>query len=241
MTILTTVNGKFEMAHPEFPLEQVLDLACAAQRINNAYIKQTEFVYDSEMKPLYRKEPNKFLMLFTLGLVNAYDDQFRPELLNVIQADREQAEEIRKFFRRYMFGAVAGDNEFQTEVNAILNSETVAQNKFGFIACLPSVMTRDQQRLSQTRNLKSADNEPLGMPGDVFTDLDCEIVSARHSENYDAWNICAIINNRIVSWFSKVELKTGPCVVIKAKVKAIGENWHTKKIETRLNYVKAAQ
>jgi len=239
--ILANDNGKFEMSHPEFTLEQVLDLACAAQRVNNAYIKQTEFVYDSEMKPLYRKEPNKFLMLFTLGLEKAYDEQYRPEPLNVIQADREQAEEIRKFFRRYMFGAVAGDNEFQTEVNSILSSETVARNKFGFIACLPSVMERDKQRLNQTRSLKSADNEPLGMPGDVFTDLDCEIVSARHSENYDAWNICAIINNRIVSWFSKVELKAGPCVVVKAKVKTIGENWHTKKIETRLNYVKAAQ
>jgi hypothetical protein len=239
--ILANDNGKFEMSHPEFSLEQVLDLACAAQRINNAYIKQTEFVYDSEMKPLYRKEPNKFLMLFTLGLEQAYDEQYRPQPLNVIQADREQAEEIRKFFRRYMFGAVAGDNEFQTEVNSILSSETVARNKFGFIACLPSVMERDKQRLNQTRSLKSADNEPLGMPGDVFTDLDCEIVSSRHSENYDAWNICAIINNRIVSWFSKTELKTGPCVVVKAKIKIIGENWHTKKIETRLNYVKAAQ
>jgi len=100
---------------------------------------------------------------------------------------------------------------------------------------------RDQQRLNQTRRFKDALSEPLGDPGDSFVDLDCEIVSAKRSENFDAWNICAIINNKIVSWFSRIELKTGPCVVVKAKVKSIGENWHTKKIETRLNYVKAAQ
>lgn len=226
---------------PEFPVQTILELACAAQRVNNDYVKETVWIYDDEMKPLYRKEPNKFLMSFTLGLQPHYDDPNRPHPLNVIEEDRTKAEEIKKYFRKFMFGAIAGENEFQTEVNSILNSETIKSNKFGFVACLPSVMERDVKKNTIKKTLRDCDNEPLAQVDSSLLDMDCEVVEVKRSNNFDAWNISAIINNKIVSWFSKTELKTGPCVVIKAKVKTHGENWTTKKVETRLNYVKVAQ
>ena len=74
-----------------------------------------------------------------------------------------------------------------------------------------------------------------------IVDKDCEIIEVKRSNNFDAYNILAIIDNKIVSWFSKHELKVGDCIVQKAKVKQHGENWLTKNSETRLNYVKAAQ
>ena len=140
-----------------------------------------------------------------------------------------------------MFGAIAGENEFQTEVNAILSSDTVKKNKFGFIACLPSVMERDEARTKIKKTFRDCDNEALADVDKTVVNLDCEIIEVKRSNNFDAWNINAIINNKIVSWFSKIGLKPGPCVVQKAKVKSHGENWITKKVETRLNYVKAAQ
>lgn len=225
----------------DFSVQQVLELACAAQRINGDYIKEIVWIYDDNLKPLYRKEPNKFLMLFTLGCQPHHDDANRPDMLTVIEQDKQQAKEIQKHFRKFMFGAIAGENEFQTEVNTILNSDTVKQNKFGFVACLPSVMARDVTRNVVKRSLRDCDNEPLAQIDAKLSDLDCEIVEVKRSNNFDAWNISAIINNKIVSWFSKVELKTGPCVVIKAKVKTHGENWTTKKVETRFNFVKAVQ
>jgi hypothetical protein len=237
--LIVIKDGAFKMS--EFSVQQILELACAAQRVNGDYIKETLWVYDDEMKPLYRKEPNKFLMLFTLGCQPHYDDANRPDLLKITQEDQTQAEEIRKYFRKFMFGAIAGENEFQTEVNTILNSDTVKQNKFGFIACLPSVMARDVKKTIIKKTLRDCDNEPLAQAETKLDDLDCEIVEVKRSNNFDAWNISAIINNKIVSWFSKNELKPGPCVVIKAKVKTHGENWTTKKVETRLNYVKVAQ
>lgn len=225
----------------EFSVKQVLELACAAQRANGDYIKDTVWIYDDDLKPLYRKEPNKFLMLFSLGCQPHYDDANRPDILTITEQDKQQAEEIQKYFRKFMFGAIAGENEFQTEVNTILNSDTVKQNKFGFIACLPSVMARDVKRNVVKRSLRDCDNEPLAVVDAKLLDLDCEIVEVKRSNNFDAWNISAIINNKIVSWFSKIELKTGPCVIVKAKVKTHGENWTTKKVETRLNFVKAVQ
>jgi hypothetical protein len=225
-----------------FPVQEVLELACAAQRINSGYLKESEGVYDSEGKFLYVKNTNKMLMLITLDPTFwTADPAMQPMPLKISEEDRQQAEAVRKYFRKFMFGAIAGENEFQTEVNAILSSNTVKTNKFGFVACLPSVMERDVKRNEIKKSLRDCDNEALaGIDITVFN-LDCEIVEVKYSNNYDAWNISAIINNKIVSWFSKKELKSGPCVVQKAKVKSHGENWITKKVETRLNYVKAAQ
>jgi len=226
----------------DFQVQQVLELACAAQRVNGAYLKETEWVYDSEERPMFQKQTNKVLMLVTLfPEIWTADPAHKPLPLKVFEEDKVQAETVRKYFRKFMFGAIAGENEFQTEVNAILSSDTVKTNKFGFVACLPSVMERDVKRNEIKKSLRDCDNDALADVDKTVVNLDCEIVEVKRSNNFDAWNINAIINNKIVSWFSKVELKPGPCVVQKAKVKSHGENWITKKVETRLNYVKAAQ
>ena len=226
----------------DFQVQQVLELACAAQRVNGAYLKEAEWVFDSDEKPVFQKQTNKILMLVTLNpAIWTADPAHQPLPLKVTEEDKLQAEAVRKYFRKFMFGAIAGENEFQTEVNAILSSDTVKTNKFGFIACLPSVMDRDVKRSEIKKSLRDCDNEALDDVDKTVFDLDCEIVEVKRSNNFDAWNISAIINNKIVSWFSKKELKLGPCVVQKAKVKSHGENWVTKKIETRLNFVKAVQ
>ena len=226
----------------DFQVQQVLELACAAQRTNGTDLTEAEWVFDSDEKPMFQKQTNKILMLVTLTpAIWTADPAHQPLPLKVTEEDKLQAEAIRKYFRKFMFGAIAGENEFQTEVNAILSSDTVKTNKFGFIACLPSVMERDIKRSEIKKSLRDCDNEALDDVDKTVFDLDCEIVEVKRSNNFDAWNISAIINNKIVSWFSKKELKLGPCVVQKAKVKSHGENWVTKKIETRLNFVKAAQ
>ena len=54
-------------------------------------------------------------------------------------------------------------------------------------------------------------------------------------------NVCAIIDNKMVSWISKNNLKTGPAVLIKGKVKDHSKHWKHDNPVTRLNYVKVAQ
>ena len=48
----------------KFPTQQVLELACAAQRINGSYIKMEETVHDEDddYKFLYMRHSNKMLM-----------------------------------------------------------------------------------------------------------------------------------------------------------------------------------
>lgn len=229
---------------PVFPLQMMLELACAAQRVNNEYRKELEAVYaDDNTKVMYYKYPNRQLMLVTLGedKTQYSPEMQKPQLLCTNLEDRELANDIQKYFRRLMFAAIDGTNEFQTEVNSLLNSENIPLNKLGFIACLPSVYKRDHAKNQLEKRARTVDDSYLAGIGDNILDKDCEIISSMRSKNFDAWNIDAIIDNKMVSWMSKVDLKIGNCVIVKAKVKDHTKHWKLENSVTRLNYVKAAQ
>ena len=227
-----------------YPLQTVLELACAAQRSNKDYIKSVEAVTASDGVTVAYKHANKTLMLVALGedKTTYADPKTMPQLISTNLDDRELATEIQKFYKRLMFSAIQGDNEFQTEVNSLLNAENVPLNKFGFIACLPSTYKRDYAKTQFEKRIKTVDIGYLAPVGAEVLDLDCDVISSKRSKNFDAFNIDAIINNMMVSWMSKVDLKLGACVIIKGKVKDHSTHWKHQDVPvTRLNYVKAFQ
>lgn len=227
----------------EYPLQTVLELACAAQRLNRDYIKVTQPVYADDGVLMSYTWDNKILMLTTLdpSKISSANGTSKPPLLCTNLDDRELANDIQKYYRRLMFNAIEGGNEFLTEVNALLNSETVPENRFGFIACLPSVYKRDYSRQQLEKKVKVVDDEFLAPIGSTLLDKDCEVIVCQRSKNFDAFNIDAIIDNKMVSWMSKFELKLGPTVVVKANIKDHTRHWKFNNAVTRLNYVKAAQ
>lgn len=231
------------MSEQRYPLQQVLELACAAQRINKDYVKVTEPVYSNDNKILSYKWDNKMLITAVLdpSRYNNLEAGHKPMLISTNMEDHELAEEIKKFYRRLAFVAIKGENEFQTEVNVLLESETIPLNKLGFIACLPSVFKREYGRYILEKRVKDADDSYLANIGENLLDLDSEILSCQRSKNFDAYNIDAIIDNKLVSWMSKYELKLGPAVIVKAKVKDHSSHWKHNISVTRLNFVKAAQ
>jgi hypothetical protein len=226
------------------PVMSVLELACAAQRLNQDYIKETTPIYSDDMKIMSYKWANKMLMLLSFYPENykaSREGEAPPPLLKVSDEDRELAEEIKKYYRKLMFSAVKGDNEFHTEVNALLENGEVPAAKFGFIACLPMVYKRDLSKKEFDRRIKTIEDDYLGMPGEVLLDKDCEVLESKRSKQYEAFNILAIIDNKMVSWMGKRDLKLGPCVVQKAKIKEHSRHWKNQNKVTRLNYVKAFQ
>ena len=237
LTKVAVYNG------PKFPLQTILELACAAQRSNKEYRKELEAVYASDGTTMYYKYPNRQLMLVTLGEDKTqFNPSFpKPQLLCTNLEDRELATEIQKYYRKLAFTAIQGDNEFLTEVNSLLNSEDIALNKLGFIACLPSVYKRDYANNQMEKRVRTIDDGYLAEVGETILDKDCEIILSQRSKNFDAYNIDAIIDNKMVSWMSKADLKIGACVVVKAKVKDHNKHWKHETTVTRLNYVKAAQ
>jgi hypothetical protein len=230
------------MIKKEFPTQQVLELACAAQRINGAYIKDSEAVYAEDGVYMYTKETNKILMLLTLDhTLWTADPKDAPMPLKVVPEDVALAEEIQKYFKRLLFAAIEGENDFQTNINSILSGDTVKQNQFGYVACLPSVYVRDLAQNKVKRAARSVEEGFVGDIGAQLKDLDAEIISSVKSKNFEGYNIDAIINNKMVSWLNKNSLDLGACVIVKAKVKDHTKHWKHQNDVTRLNYVKAAQ
>jgi len=225
-------------------VQTALELACAAQRVYGCYLKELETIYGDNGHVTEIKHPNKTLINVALGIVswgNESNPRLRPINLSVCEDDKLLADQIRKHFKKLMFAAIKGDNDFFTEVNGLLNVDQMPANKTGFIACLPSVYERDVVEVKLNRLLKICVDEYLGKEGASIKDLDAEIIQCQKSNNFDAWNVCAIIDNRLVSWFSKTALTLGPCVIVKAKIKEYRVHWKYKKFETRLNYVKSSQ
>lgn len=229
--------------HSQYPLQTALELACAAQRLNKEYIKHTESIYTNDAVFVGYKWANKQLIICALDPTHFFNSasEDKPPLLCTNLADRDLANEIQKYYKRLLFNVVAGDSEFHTTLNSILNSPTVALNQLGFIACLPHVHRKDVAKKRFEKVTGSLDPGYVGEVGQELLDKDCEIISIARSKNYDAWNVLAIIDNKLVSWMGNRELAPGPCVVIKARIKDQGKNWKTQQDETRLNYVKAAQ
>lgn len=225
-----------------YPTRQVLELACSAQRTNKEYLKEVESIYDTEGKFLYLKHSNKSLIRCALGIEKPNGEQeFLPQNLFIEECDRLQADEIQKYFRRLMFSAIKGDNDFHTEINALLNEKEIPANKIGYIACLPSVYIKDSTRNNFEKRVRGLEEGYLSDIDKWVMNLDCEILQCIRSKNFDAWNVDAIIESKLVSWLSKTKVGVGPAVVIKAKIKDHSQNWLTKKSTTRLNYVKIAQ
>jgi hypothetical protein len=226
------------MSKKEFPTQQVLELACAAQRVNGSYVKEGEVVYAADGVAMYSKQPNKTLMLYTLD-----DTKVIPNVkaLKISPEDVVRAEEIKTYYKRLLFAAIDGENDFLITINSILASETVKENQFGYVACLPSVQLRDADQNRIKKAARQVDEGYLADIGSTVKDLDAEILSSIKSKNFEGYNIDAIINNKMVSWLNKTNLELGPCVIVKAKVKDHNKHWKHQNDVTRLNFVKAAQ
>jgi hypothetical protein len=226
----------------EYDSQIVLDLSCAAQRINKDYIKETRIIYDNQGNPVGFNYPNRLLVQLSLDNTNLINNaNSNIEKLLVLEEDKFLTTEILKYFRRLMFSAVKGDNEFQTTVNGILESGRVKANELGFVICLPSVYKRDYARNQLEKRVRTLDKEYLGPACTVLMDKDAEILESTRSKNFESFNIHAIIDNKMVSWMSKTDLKHGACVIIKAKIKEHSKHYKYSNHVTRLHYVKTAQ
>lgn len=217
------------------PLLEIIELACAAQRYNKRYVKEHEIFLniDEEL------HPNKHLILSTLKIL---DERYNLDItLEITKEDKQLASDIYKFYQRLLFSAILNENEFQSKLYVILQADTVKLNEVGFVACLPHAYQHDIHAKFINQKIKNLDHTHLSEVDAKILDKDCDIIECSRSKNYDAWNILAIIENKLIGWMSKQELKQGPCVVISAKIKKHSDNWKYNMPVTLLNYVRYIQ
>ena len=234
------------MSTKQYCVQTILELACAAQRVNGRYVKETEMLESTQSESNDETiricvHPNKFLILASTGDLE-YNGPNSPRRLVVTDEDHELVKNIRSYYKRLAFAVMADpDNSFQQKILTLLNSENMVRSDFGFLACLPSTYFRDKEKTDTKKHVRQCDDGFLGEPNDLLLDKDCEVITVKFSDKFSCWNILGIIDNKLASWFSKKRLEQGPCVIVSAKVKDHREHWLHKIDETRLNYVKAAQ
>lgn len=209
----------------EFTADQVWGAAAAAHRINDGYIKDDVWNYNSPAA-FISKFANKHLVKKWLR---------EQDFTEITEQDILEGQRFRSHFKGYTLLAIRGPiNDFQAQALRIATMETFTGRnmlEFAIVSCLPSVADRDDVRNNIKKEIYASEQlnavEGESIVGEV------EVVSSKYSATYNKYRITGRMGESFVDfWFSK-DLKD--TVKIKAKVK----NCRGDKT-TQLNYVKIA-
>lgn len=231
------------MKEKNAPVQTILELACSAYRtLDRQYIKEHEFwTQEVDPKKTPTNVPNKLLIQTTLRYFDWYKDYMPPKDLVVTDEDKKLADDIRTFYKRLAFNIIADDGSFEATIYSLLNSNEMLISNAGFLAFLPEKYKKDLALKKIKQEVKTCDDDYIGEVGDEIADIDGEIIDISKSKNFDAFNVSAIVDNKMCSWMSNRELAIGPTVIVKARIKEHSTHWKYGNRITRLNYVKAVQ
>ena len=209
----------------EFTADQVWGLAVAADRINNGYIKEDEWLPNAT-PPCRGREANKKMVKQWLR-EGAFSE--------ATAEDIEQGREYRRFFNTYTMKALMGGlSDFDRQALRIAQMDTFTGKnmlEFAVVSCLPSCARREQERTELKREVYASE-QLIGDVGEVIRG-DIEVISSRYNVNYNKHKIVARMGEAFVDfWFSQ-NLDKGAVRTVQGKIKAVrGDK------TTQLNFVK---
>lgn len=195
--------------------EDVWAAACAAQRINGSYIKQ-----DAD-----GKVSNRNLVMDLLEMARTA----------VTDADREQGEEVRRYYKAMTFKLIAGEriSEFDANAMKVAQQDVVFGNyDIAVITALPSCAERGRARDQVNNRIKFEGGGFIGTVGSKVT-VDLEILKCNFSQNWGIYYITGMTENKEVVFFGyKAQRQVGERVRVTGNVKAHRDD------STQLNRVK---
>ncbi len=217
------------------PTQEALAMACAAQRINGAYIKDTRRFSELTNQTLFS---NKDIVKFAFP---STDNQVPTDFVKPTPTAEDYAEvaEIHKWMKRYVMLGLADLGNFKHEMIQSISQDTVPVNNLGRVAFVPEFVKRDKHETGLTKEIRIEyrDSQYLGKEKDVVEGV-VKILDKRFSQQWESFNYVAVIDGNLVSFMNKFEHNVGDMKRIKGKVKAQGKNKLFSANETRLNYVK---
>ena len=223
------VAGQPTTNHVGFSTSDVWAAACAAQRVNDGYHKNTSYFWDdaTNTKTIIKRRNRDVMMEFL----------YNPDRLLV--EDIEAGEQVRTFLQQDLtFRALKGKlTEFDSATSKCLAVQdrfyTVSHRyELAVIAALPNSVARAQSRQTTDDRLKFANGGLIGKIGDKIT-TNIEVLSANYSQQYNIFWIKALTDSdQPVMFSNKEKFDTGTHLTIQGKVKAHRDNL------TQLNYVK---
>ena len=200
----------------KYSVDNVWGAACAAQRINGSYVKETQYRVDENTNTtVVAKQRNRDIMESILA---------NPAVLTV--EDIAQGQECRKFLQndltfRALKSQITEFDSATSKVLAVTEEFDTASHKYelAVVACLPASHQRAVAR-QETQSRVQATAGTFGREGDKV-ELDVEVISATYSQNYGIFWVTAITqDNRAVFFSYRSKLTTGSLIQIKGTVKA---------------------
>ena len=233
----------FELAHetkrnvaPEtVSIQDALAVACAALRINGAYLKDTRrFSCEENLTQFANKELVKFAFEQRPGMLPM--DFIRPV---PTEEDYAQVAEIQKWMKRYIMLGLGELDDFKKDMIGAVSADVVPNNNLGRVAFIPEFVKRDQRETGLTKEIRVEyrDSAYLGKEKDMVDGV-AKILDKRFSSQWESFNYTAVMDGNLVSFMNKHDHEVGAMKRIKGKVKAQTKNKLFSANETRLNYVK---
>jgi len=216
--------------------QDALAIACAAQRINGSYIKDTRRFSEEENKTQFA---NKEIVKFAFWQQNPDylpTDYVKP---TPTEQDYEQVAEIQKWMKRYVMLGLADLDDFKRDMIECVSSDVVALNNLGRIAFIPEFVLRDKHETGLTKEIRIEyrDSQYLGKEKDVVEGV-VKILDKRYSSQWDTYYYTAVLDGNLISFSNRYEHEVDAMKRIKGKVRNHTVNRLFSANETRLNYVK---
>lgn len=230
-----TFNHKDNVPLKTVSTQDALAMACAAQRINGSYVKDTRRFSEDNPTIFSNKEIVKFA--FWQGHADHLPtDYVKP---TPTAEDYAQVAEIHKWMKRYVMLGLGEVDDFKRDMINAVSADVVPVNNLGRIAFIPEFVKRDQHETGLTKEIRIEyrDSQYLGKEKDIVEGV-AKILDKRYSQQWESFNYVAVIDGNLVSFMNKFEHNVGDMKRIKAKVKAQTKNKLFSANETRLNYVK---
>ena len=218
--------------------QEALALACAAQRINGSYVKDTRRFSEPSNKTQFA---NKEIVKYAYASIDnpVPHDYVRPV---PTEEDYVQVAEIQKWMRRYVMLGLADLDDFKRDMINAVSTDVVPVNNLGRVAFIPEFVKRDKHETGLTKEIRIEyrNSTYLGKEKDMVEGV-AKILDKRYSAQWESFNYVAVLDGNLVSFMNKSEFNIGDMKRIKAKVKAQGKNKLFSANETRLNYVRVSK
>jgi hypothetical protein len=196
--------------------DDVWAAACAAQRINGAYLKTIE-----EGK---NTETNRQIM-----------DNFIANTDMITEADREQGQLVRTYYKGFTFKILQGKklSDFDNTAMVIANRDVIESTyDIAVIASLPSCQERAVKRDNINRKLENASGGFIGRVGDKVK-VNVEVVRCVFSQQWMTHFVSGVTTDDQAVFFAhKQPINIGKLIIAEGTVKAHRDN------STQLNRVK---
>jgi len=235
MSYYTAYKKKDKVPVKTVSTQEALAMACAAQRINGAYLKDTRRFSCEENKTQFaNKELVKFAFEERPGMLPM--DFIRPV---PTEEDYAQVAEIQKWMKRYIMLGLGDLDDFKKDMISAVAEDTVKVSNLGRVAYIPEFVKRDQRETGLTKEIRVEyrDSAYLGKEKDMVDGV-AKILDKRFSAQWESFNYTAVMDGNLVSFMNKHAHEVGAMKRIKGKVKAQTKNKLFSANETRLNYVK---